>query len=99
MTYICLSGTLGFIAIEHISTIKQVAQRATITHLIASHQDISNSSKVKDFFNWSRAANSAVHGWILMNFKLIPDYIVVLVTCKNEEDSIKNEGARELTSL
>ena len=26
-------------------------------------------------------------------------YIVVLVTCKNEEDPIKNEGARVLTSL
>ena len=26
-------------------------------------------------------------------------YIVVLVTCKNEKDPIKNEGARVLTSL
>ena len=54
---------------------------------------------MKDFFNWSRAANSKVHGWIQPNFKLIRDYIVVLVTCKNEEDPIKNEGARVLTSL
>ena len=48
-------------------------------------------------FNWSRAAYSKVHGWIQPNFKLIRDYIVVLVTCKNEEDPIKNEGARVLT--
>ena len=27
------------------------------------------------------------------------NYTVVLVTCKNEEDLIKNEGARVLTSL
>ena len=33
------------------------------------------------------------------NFELIRDYIVVLPTCKNAEDPIKNEGARVLTSL
>ena len=33
------------------------------------------------------------------NFKLIRDYIVVLVTCKNEENAIKIEGARVLKSL
>ena len=38
-----------------------------------------------------------VHGRIQPNFKLIQDYIVVLVTCKSEEDPIKNEGARVLT--
>ena len=31
--------------------------------------------------------------------KLIQDFIVVLVTCRNEEDSIKNEGARVFTTL
>ena len=31
--------------------------------------------------------------------KLIQAFIVVLVTCKNEEDPIKNEGGRVLTSL
>ena len=79
---------------------KLVAQRATIAHLTASLQNIFNSSQVvKDFLNWSRAANSAVHGWIRPNFNLIRNYIVVLVICKNEEDPIKNEGARVLTSL
>ena len=32
-------------------------------------------------------------------FELTQAFIVVLVTCKNEEDPIKNEGARVLTSL
>ena len=77
----------------------KVAQRATTAHLTASHQNILNSSQLTDFFSWSRAANSAVHGWIWQNFKLIRDYIVVLVTCKNEENLIKIEGARVLTSL
>ena len=51
------------------------------------------------FFRGSRAANSEVSGGILPKFELIQDFIVVLVTCKNEEDPIKNEGARVPTSL
>ena len=55
------------------------------------------------------AANSAVLGriWlkfkvlgrIWLKFKLVQDIIDVLVTCKYEEDLIKNEGARVLTRL
>ena len=48
------------------------------------------------FFRGSRAANSKVSGGILQKFELIQAFIVVLVTCKNEEDPIKNEGARVL---
>ena len=51
------------------------------------------------FFRRSRAVNSEVSVGILPKFKLIQAFIVVLVTCKNEEDPIKNEGARVLTSL
>ena len=51
------------------------------------------------FFRGSRAANSEVSGGILPKFELIQAFIVVLVTCKNEEDPIKNEGARMLTSI
>ena len=53
----------------------------------ASHQNILNSSQIlsKICFNWSRAANSAVHCWILPNFELIRDFMVVLVARKNEE--------------
>ena len=49
------------------------------------------------FFRRSRAAKSEVSGVILPNFELIKTFIVVLVTCKNEEDPIKNKGARVLT--
>ena len=52
-----------------------------------------------DFSNRSRAANSAVLGPIWPNFKLVRDLINVLVTCKYEEDPIKNEGARVDTTF
>ena len=51
------------------------------------------------FFRRSRAANSEVSGGILPKFELIQAFIVVLVTCKNEEDPIKNEGGRVLTKI
>ena len=51
------------------------------------------------FSRSSRAANSTVQGPIWLNFKPIRDLMVVLVTCKNEEDPIKNEGARVVTTL
>ena len=51
------------------------------------------------FFRRSRAANSEFRSGILPKFELIQAFIVVLVTCNNEEDPIKNEGARVLTSL
>ena len=52
-----------------------------------------------DFSRLSRAANSAVLGPIWSNFELVQHVMVVLVTCKNEEDPIKNEGAKVLTTL
>ena len=48
-------------------------------------------------FRRSRAANSQVGSEILPKFELIQAFIVVLITCKNEKDPIKNEGARVLT--
>ena len=51
------------------------------------------------FFQTLKAANSEVSGGILPKFELIQTIIVVLITCKNEEDPIKNEGARVLTRL
>ena len=35
----------------------------------------------------------------MQKFKLIKAFMVVLVTCKNDEDPIENEGARVLTNL
>ena len=51
------------------------------------------------FFIPSRAANSAVLGPIWPNFELVRDVMDVLVTCKYEEDLIKNEGARVDTTF
>ena len=42
---------------------------------------------------------TAVRGQIWPNFKLICTLMVVLITCKNEEDPIKNEGTRVLTAF
>ena len=53
----------------------------------------------EDFFQTSRAANSVHPGHMLPYFKSIQAFITDLVTCKNEYDSIKNEGARVLTTL
>ena len=47
----------------------------------------------------SKAANSADPDPILPNFKPILDFMVILVTNKNEEGPITNEGARVLTTL
>ena len=49
------------------------------------------------FSDGSSATNSKVSGGIPPKFKLVQAFIIVLVTCKNEEDPIKNEGARVLT--
>ena len=50
-----------------------------------------------NFFRRSRAANSAVRGRIGPKFELIRNFMVVLLTRKNEEELIENEGARVLT--
>ena len=55
-------------------------------------QDFSHY-KSGDFSRRSKAANSAVLCRIWRNLKLVRDVMDVLVTCKYEEDTIKNEGA------
>ena len=52
-----------------------------------------------EFFIRSMAANSAVLILIWPNFELVRDVIDGLVTCKYEEDPIKNEGARVLKTF
>ena len=37
------------------------------------------------------------HGQIWSNFELVRNFMAVLITCKNEEDPIKNEGDRVAT--
>ena len=46
------------------------------------------------FFRRSREANSAVRGRIWPKLELIQAFIVARLTCKNEEDPLKNESAR-----
>ena len=62
-------------------------------------QDYSHYKSMGIFFRRSRAANSAVLGPIWPKFELVRDVIDVLVTCKYEEDPIKNEGARVFTTF
>ena len=50
-------------------------------------------------FQTPRADNSGVGGGIWLKFQLIKVLIHVLITCKNEDDSIKNEGARVATTF
>ena len=47
----------------------------------------------------SKAANRTVHGLIWPNYEHIQVFMVDLVTCKNKEDPIKNEGAKVATTL
>ena len=56
----------------------------------------SAGSTVCQFFRHSRADNSVVNGVIWQKFEFIQAFMYV-ITCKNE-DSIKNEGAREATT-
>ena len=52
---------------------------------------------IRQFFRRARAENSGVGGGIWPKFELIQAFMHVLVTCKNEDDRIKNEGARVFT--
>ena len=49
------------------------------------------------FFRRARADNSGVGGGIWPKFELFQAFMHVLVTCKNENDRFKNEGARVFT--
>ena len=62
-------------------------------------QRFSHSKSMGIFFRRSRAGYSPVHGRIWLNFELIQDLMIVLITCKNEEEPIKTEGARAFTTL
>ena len=57
------------------------------------------SQDYHEFFKGSRTATSVVRDGVLTKFKLIQAFMVVLVTCKNEEDSSKNEGTTVVTTF
>ena len=52
-----------------------------------------------DFSDAQGAGYTAVLGRIKLKFDLIQAFMIVLVTCKNVEDSMKNEGDRVLTTF
>ena len=66
---------------------------------LACSQQFCHCKSMGIFFRHSRTANSAMHGPSRLNFELRPDFLVVLLTCKNEDDSTKNEGAIVFTTL
>ena len=61
---------------------------------------ISNREKVETLiFRHSRADNFVVSRWIWQKFKVIQAFIVLLVTCNNENDPLKDEGTRVDTTF
>ena len=50
-------------------------------------------------FRRSGAANSVTSHGFLTKFKLIQAFMVVLLNCKSQEDSFKNEGTRVVTTF
>ena len=62
-------------------------------------QDFSRYKSMGIFPDAQRAANSEVLGPIWPNFELVRDVMDILVTCKYEEDPIKNGGARVVTTF
>ena len=49
-------------------------------------------------FKCSMAAKSVVSSQVWLKINLIQALMIVLVTCKNEEDPFKNEGTRVVTT-
>ena len=54
---------------------------------------------IHQFFRRARANYSGVGGGIWPKYELIQAFMHVLVTCKNEDDRFKNEGARVFTKF
>ena len=55
--------------------------------------------KSAGFLRRSRAAYSEVSDEILPKFNSIQAFIIDIVTCKNEEDPMENEGSRVVTTF
>ena len=51
------------------------------------------------FLDTQSAANSIVSDMILPKFKLVHTFMYALVTYKDEENQMNNEGARVVTTL
>ena len=53
----------------------------------------------QQFFRRARADNSGVGGGIWLKLELFQAFMYVLVTCKNEEDLIKNAGCQRVHNI
>ena len=82
----------------YLDTCKNEEDPIKMKALVCS-QDFSHYKYMGIFPDTLVAANSAVLGSICPNYEVVRDVKIVLVTYKNEEDLIKNEGARVLTTL
>ena len=69
------------------------------TKIYNTNLDLVSDNVYKSFGLILSIRQSAVLGPIWTNFELVRDVIDVLVTCKYQEDPIKNEGARVDTTL
>ena len=52
-----------------------------------------------DFFQMLNTVNTVVSGRILLKFELIQAFMHVLVSCRNEEDQIKNKDAKSVHNI
>ena len=75
-----------------------------MSSLLASMKKIRSKMKALEWsqdytsiFQTRKTDNSGVGGGICPKFELIQAFMHVLVTCKNEDDQIKNEGSRVFT--
>ena len=65
----------------------------------ANEDPIKNEGGHNIKYKFYEAVNSVVGGGVWPKYKLIQAFMAVLVTCKNEENSFKNEGARVVTAF
>ena len=78
----------------------------TLMHVLVSYKDEENQMKnegarvVKTLYSYILDAQGKITLYLVVGCgrKLIQTFMSVLVTCKNEEDPFKNEGARVVTT-
>ena len=85
--------------LTQLSGIRYYASSVYLQVFKRSKEKLQRKSGESIFFRYSRAANSVVSDGILQKFKLIHTFMYVLVTYNNEENSMKNEGDRVVTTL
>ena len=70
---------------------------ASMKKIRSKMKALSGHNIIQQFFRRPRVDNSGVGVGIWQKFELIQAFIYVLITCKNEDDRIKNEGTRVFT--